>query len=217
VEAPNPDAVAVQALQQRFDLKGKPVVGFAARFATEKGVEYMLQALPRIVAAYPDVQLLFAGEHENVLGEEAYRRRLQPLLDRYADRWRFLGVLDARQMAAFYAACDVTVLPSINSTESFGLVQVESMLCGTPVVASNLPGVRIPIRTTGMGEIVAPRDAAGLAAAVVRVLSDKAAYLRPRAEVVARFSTERTREEYLALFSTLRSKSAATGVMADSG
>ena len=47
----------------------------------------------------------------------------------------------------------------INSTESFGMVQVEAMTCGTPVVASDLPGVRQPARMTGMGKIIPPADA----------------------------------------------------------
>lgn len=217
VEVPDPDDGAVQALRERYGLAGKPVIGFAARFASEKGVEYMLQALPRVVDEFPEVQVLFAGEHANVLGEEAYRRRLQPLLARFADRWHFLGVLDPQQMAAFYGACDVTTLPSINSTESFGLVQVESMLCGTPVVASDLPGVRIPIRTTGMGEIVPPRNPAALAEALLRVLRNPAAYRRPRAEIAARFSTERTRLDYLDLFRSLTSRERPATAAGDRG
>ena len=61
-------------------------------------------------------------------------------------------------MPPFYAACDVLVVPSLNSTESFGLVQVEAMLCGTPSIASNLPGVRQPPLMTGMGEVAAIGD-----------------------------------------------------------
>ena len=49
------------------------------------------------------------------------------------------------------------MLPSLNSTESWGIVQVESMSCGTPVVATDLPGVRMPVKMTGMGRIVPPR------------------------------------------------------------
>lgn len=152
-----------------------PVIGMAARLATEKGVEYLLGALPRILARYPDASVLFAGQYENVLGEAAYARRLQPLLAEIAPHWTFLGVLDPRSMASFYRSCDVTVLPSLNSTESFGLVQIESMLCGTPVVASDLPGVRQPVLTTGMGRIVPLGNAEALATGILDVLDHRLA------------------------------------------
>ncbi len=193
----------VAAFRRRHAPEGERLIGFAARFATEKGVEYMLAALPLIQAEVPNVRVLFAGEYQNVIGEEAYWQRLQPLLREAGDRWRFLGVLNPEEMATFYTACDVTVLPSINSTESFGLVQVESMLCGTPVVASDLPGVRVPVRTTGMGRIVPPRDAEALAEAVVDVIRRRAEYVRPREEIEAFFSLERTAEQYETLFEQL--------------
>ena len=91
---------------------------------------------------------------------------------------------------------DVLVLPSINSTESFGLVQIEAMLRGVPVVASDLPGVRQPARMTGMGEIAPIADAVGLARQIVKVLESPQRYFRPRDEIRAMFSTERTLTEY---------------------
>jgi glycosyltransferase involved in cell wall biosynthesis len=155
----------------RLALEGDgPTIGMAARLATEKGVEYLVQAMPTILARHPQARMLFAGPHENVLGEGGYARRLAPLIAGLGEHWKFLGVLDPERMALFFRACDVTVLPSLNSTESFGLVQIESMLCGTPVVASDLPGVRQPVLTTGMGRIVPRRDPLALASAVLEVL-----------------------------------------------
>ena len=121
-ETPRPEAVAYFRSLRRG--RG-PVIGMAARLASEKGVEYLLEALPKILERHPDSQVLFAGQHQDVLGEDDYARRLRPALDRMAEHWTFLGVLDPHQMSAFYRACDVTVLPSLNSTESFGLVQIE--------------------------------------------------------------------------------------------
>ena len=106
-------------------------------------------------------------------------------------------------MATFFSTCDVTVLPSLNSTESFGLVQVEAMLCGTPSIASDLPGVRVPPQSTGMGEVVPVGDSAALAEAIIRVLDDRARYVRPRAEIEAMYSTPRTAELYEELFEEL--------------
>ena len=111
-------------------------------------------------------------------------------------------------LAAFYAAIDCLALPSVNSTESFGLVQVEAMLCGTPVVASALPGVRQPVLVTGMGEIAPIGDAAGLAAALAKVLSDRERYLRPRVEIAARFDLAATAAFYERLYATVQAETA---------
>lgn len=192
----------IDAFRRRWNLQG-PVIGMAARLAAEKGVEVLLAALPRILAVYPTAHVLFAGPHEHVLGEEAYARRLAPLFAQFRDHWTFLGTLDPREMAAFFPNLDVLVVPSLNSTETFGLVQVEAMLCGTPTVASNLPGVRQPPLMTGMGKVVPIGDATALAEAILEVIGNRTAYVRPREEIAALFSTERTVIEYENLFRQL--------------
>jgi glycosyltransferase involved in cell wall biosynthesis len=196
----------VAALRAKYRIEGHKVIGMAARLATEKGVEYLLEAAPTILERYPGTHFLFAGQYRDVLGEDAYARRLAPLLTALGDRWSFLGVLEPDAMAAFFRACDVTVLPSINSTETFGLVQIESMICGTPVVASGLPGVREPVRMTGMGKVVPPRDPAALAAAVLEVLDHRPDYVRPSADIAGRFSLDSTAAAYEALFEEIRSR-----------
>jgi glycosyltransferase involved in cell wall biosynthesis len=203
VEMPAPDPKAVAALcavhSAGRDGDQGPVLGFAARFAAEKGVETLLEALPMLIDRFPGLKVFFAGPH--AIGEEAYRRRLEPAVAAVGDRWKFLGLLDpVREMPSFYGAIDCLLVPSLNSTEAFGLVQAEAMLCGTPVVASDLPGVREPVRWTGMGEIVPIGDARALADAVTRVLSDRAHYVRPRAEIARRFGLAPCLDRYEALF-----------------
>ena len=197
------DAAEVEALRRRYAPRGERLVGVAARFAAEKGIEHLLAALPRVREQVGDVRVLFTGDPERVVGEEEYWSRMKPSLERAGDRVAFLGQLGWRQLAAFYRACDVTVLPSTNSTEAFGLVQLESMLAGTPVVASDLPGVRVPLRETGMGLLVPPGDASALAAAIVRVLRERESFVRPREEVERKFSFERMVGDYEALFESV--------------
>jgi glycosyltransferase involved in cell wall biosynthesis len=114
-----------------------------------------------------------------------------------------VGTLDPEQMAVFFANCDVHVLPSINNTETFGLVQIEAALCGTPTVASALPGVRMPTRITGMGRTAPPRDPAALADAILEVLGRRSDYIRPRDPIAEQFAPASTAAQYERLFEEL--------------
>lgn len=204
VEVPDISEGAVAAFAKMHGLdEGGPVIGMAARLAAEKGVGVLLNALPRVLEGYPEARVLFAGQCRDVMGEEDYARRLAPLFRQYEDHWTFLGVLRPVQMAAFYPNLDVIVVPSLNSTESFGLVQAEAMLCGTPAIASNLPGVRQPVEQTGMGKVVPIGDSDALAEAIIDVVGSRREYVRPGEEIVSRWSTERTVTGYEELFERL--------------
>jgi len=198
-------AVAGFAKMHDLDEKDGPVIGMAARLASEKGVEVLLKALPRVLEAFPEAQVLFAGQYRDVMGEEEYAQRLAPMFRKYeeAGQWQFLGVLNPLQMAAFYPNLDVICVPSLNSTESFGLVQVEAMLNGVPSIASDLPGVRQPVLQSGMGRVVPIGDSDALAEAIIDVVRHKETYGRPREEIVKRWSVARTAAGYEALFQRL--------------
>ena len=204
VEVAQAEEGARSAFAHRWKADGGPLIGMAARLATEKGVEYLLEALPLIRRRYPGAKVLFAGQYEDVFGEAEYRKSLQPRLDAAGASWVFLGLLDPVEMAAFYHACDVTVLPSINSTESFGMVQIESMLCGTPVVASDLPGVRFPVRSTGMGRIVPPHNPEALVAAVLEILERPEGFAGDAKRLAQEYAPDETARRYEALFLEIR-------------
>jgi len=140
-----PAQADMQAFLSKAKLEhGQRIIGMAARLATEKGVEYLVEAMHEILKHHPTARVLYMGQYQNVMGEEEYYRKLAPKIRELGEHWTFLGILPPAELTAFFQKCEVTVLPSINSTEAFGIVQVESMSCGTPVVASDLPGVRQP-------------------------------------------------------------------------
>lgn len=150
-------------------------VGYAGRISSEKGLEYLIEAVHSIVIlAEAGIQIVFAGPYEkDVAGENNYYNKIVKMLREYDIKYLFLGNLTSKQLSAFYKSIDVLVLPSVNQTEAFGMVQAEAMISGTPVIASNLPGVRIPIRLTKMGKIFEPKNSKQLSETLLEVLNNK--------------------------------------------
>ena len=158
-------------------------VGFLGRIVEEKGLEHLVEgfrALPD-----PDARLLIGGDFTKVAGGSVVERVRAAIGD--DPRVRLLGFLPEESLPDFYASLDVFVLPSVNALEAFGLVQVEALMLGVPVIASDLPGVRQPVRRIGLGRIVPPRDPGAITAALREIVGDPAAQ-----DVAAR----RARESY---------------------
>jgi glycosyltransferase involved in cell wall biosynthesis len=200
---------AREVFAEKFDLRNRgPVIGMAARFATEKGVEVLLDAMPDILQQFPKAIVLFAGQYLNVLGEDSYSARLFPKINQYIidGNWRWLGVLSQKEMAAFYPNLDVITVPSLNSTESFGLVQIEGMMNGVPVAASNLPGVRQPVKMTGMGEVFEIGDSKMLAEKICSIFNYKQTYVKDPSWIIEHFSPDTVAGIYEKLFEDLVAK-----------
>jgi glycosyltransferase involved in cell wall biosynthesis len=198
-----PEAVA--AVREKYNPTEQKIIGMATRFAAEKGVEILLDALPAIFERYPQAKVLYAGQYEGVFGEAAYAKKLMPLIRQYQEqgRWQFLGVLNLDQMAAYFPNLDVLVVPSLNSTETFGFVQIEAMMNGVPCVASNLPGVRQPVKMTGMGQVIPIGDAPALAAAVIEILDHPQNYRGEPAKIRQQFHPDTNAAAFERLFENM--------------
>jgi glycosyltransferase involved in cell wall biosynthesis len=178
--APTPDLERqARELRSRY---GSPLVLFVGRLVYYKGVDTLIRAAERIQGT---VLVIGTGPQEEML------RRLASSLQ-LSKKVRFLGHLPDEDLPAYYHACDVFVLPSTAPTEAFGLVQVEAMACGKPVVCTDLPtGVTYVNRHGETGLVVPPRDPQALAEAVNRLLADPA--LRQR---LGRQGRERVEREF---------------------
>ena len=205
VELPTVDKAAIETFSKTHLSGPGPVIGMAARFAAEKGVEVLLDAMPAILTKFPNAKILFAGTYQNVMGEQAYFERLMPRIHDYesSGHWKFLGNLNPTQMAAFYPNINVLVIPSLNSTEAFGLVQIEAMMNGVPSVASALPGVRMPVKMHGMGRVAKIGDAASLAESVIEVLSEPEKFRGDTESIKKLYDPDTVAAEYEKLFEGL--------------
>lgn len=193
ITMPLPNPQRVEELRHEWAKDGGPVIGFAGRFVQEKRPDLLIRALDIINVKYPKARIVFAGEYD-IKYEDTWERE-QELVNKYRDQLVFLGMReDPQDMADFYAACDVLALTS--DTECFALVQVEAMLCGTPVVMTDTPGGRVPVQMTGMGKIATRGDWRSIGEALVSVLDDRAAFTKSRDFIEKVFSFAETVDNY---------------------
>ncbi len=197
VYMPLPNPQRVEVLRSEWSKDGGPVIGFAHRFVEEKRPDLAIQALEIVNQKYPNARLVFAGEHQ-IAYENTWERQ-QSLVNQYRDQLVFLGLLeDPQAVADFYAACDVLLLTS--DSECFALAQVEAMLGGTPVVATNIPGGRVPVQVTGMGKLAKMGDWRSIGEALLEVLDQPDQYRKPRALIEQIFSFKETVDRYEQFF-----------------
>lgn len=193
-----------EAFRERIGLlESDKVLGLAGRVASEKGYEYLAQALPLVWEKYPTARVVHAGSWKGVIGEEAYLAKVEQMIRPFDEKWISLGFLSDEEFLRFFAACDLLVFSSLNATESFGIVQIEALSQGTPIVASDLPGVRQPVLQTKLGRIVPVKDKAALAQGIISVLDENTEpRIIPRS-YLQQFEQERVAERYQEIFSTL--------------
>jgi glycosyltransferase involved in cell wall biosynthesis len=197
IHMPQPNLARAAELRAQWQHQGGPIIGYAGRFVEEKRPDVLIRALDTINRKYPNARIVFAGEY-NIRYENTWEK-YQPIVQQYKDQLIFLGLAqDMQFMADYFAACDVLALPS--DTECFALVQVEAMLCGTPVVMTNTPGGRVPVQVTGMGKLAEPGDPAAIGSAIVDVLDNRPSFVHSRAEIEEKFSFKETVDRYEALF-----------------
>lgn len=203
VVLPPVDAMTMAEYRKK---KSGHVIGMATRFASEKGVEILLSALPQVLKAYSDAKVFFAGQYQNVMGEQAYFDRLKPEIEKLQQegRWEFFGTLNPAQMNAYYRQLDVLVVPSLNSTEAFGLVQIEAMMNSVPCIASALPGVRQPVNMHKMGLVTPIGDAGELANAIIKIFSSPNDYQGRPEEITKTYEPNTVAERFEQLFRSIK-------------
>jgi glycosyltransferase involved in cell wall biosynthesis len=172
-----------------------PIVLFVGRLVAYKGVDVLLDAMKTLEG----VAL--------IVGDGPLRGRFEAQAQQLgiANRVRFLGSVSDDELAALYRACNVFVLPSVTRQEAFGVVQLEAMAVGKPVVSTDVgTGVGWVNRNGETGFVVPPRDVAALQHAIARLLADPSLQHSMGNAAIKRvhtaFTVERMIDDILALY-----------------
>jgi phosphatidylinositol alpha-mannosyltransferase len=163
-----PNGVDVRRFEGAPPLRGRPAVptvSFLGRIdEPRKGLAVLLEALPELVELVPDVRLLVAGPGD----VDDVRESIPASLRGHVD---LIGLVSDADKASVYASGDVYCAPNTHG-ESFGIVLIESMATGTPVVASDLEAFRRVLEDGRAGVLVPVADPAALASALALLLDD---------------------------------------------
>src|SRR5712671_2734761 len=132
------DSEAARAAAFRTRPPGPPLVLYSGRLVERKGIRELLDAIPKVLDAVPDVQFVLAGGPPPLSGDEVAAQWLTPQHACYRDRIHFTGWLSPNDVYRWYAAADILVVPS--RYEPFGMVVLEGMLHGLPIIAADIGG-----------------------------------------------------------------------------
>ena len=188
--------------RRELGLGGGRIILFVGRLEPLKGVDILLQALPRIEHRGP-LRLLIAGGERTGDPERARLERLAADLG-IGDQVTFLGPVDHDRLPTLYRAADVCVVPSYY--ESFGLVAVEALACGTPVIASRVGGLISTVIDGETGFLIPWRCPEPFAERLELLLGNdhlRAQFAAAAPSSVTRFSWPGVADQVLALYDDL--------------
>lgn len=188
-------------INQKKSKNDKYIIGFCGRIAKQKGLEVLARSCNYLdkKIGKENYEIWLAGPRE-VIGENYGKTFEHKFKKRIISNFKFLDKIKRENLPNFYHDIDLLVLPSNDRLESFGWVQIEAMLCGTPCVATDLPGMRIPVMETKMGELFEDNNPKDLANKIVMVLKNgKKKYVLNKNKVI--FDYKNSIKKYIEIFS----------------
>ena len=186
---------------------GRPTVLFVGRIEKRKGLAYLIRAYSQMQEALPNVRILVVGRQGR-----AGRGYMRYVRNRGLSGIQFVGEVPQSELPRYYQTCDVFCSPAL-SGESFGMVLLEAMAAGKPVVATNIDGYRQVVHDGVEGRLVEPRDSASLATALIDLLQspEMRKSFGERGRVTARaFSWDRVAARLIRFYDEVRHESATT-------
>lgn len=165
------DSAAARRAVHKDRHTDSPLVLYTGRFVERKGVRELIAAIPHVLEHAPQTRFVLAGGHRHCSGEEMAHWWLPSELQRYRSRIHFTGWLTPEQLNQWYAAADVLVVPSWY--EPFGMVVLEGMLYGLPIVAADVGGPSEILEDGRTGILVPAKDVEALAQGITRLVLDQ--------------------------------------------
>jgi glycosyltransferase involved in cell wall biosynthesis len=154
--------------RKHFLDENSKVLLFVGRLDLYKGCDYLVRAVAAAIKELPPVYLILVGIGPEKAGLRAIAKELG--ID---SNTIFAGFVSDEDLPYYYAACDIFVLPSVSPLEGFGVVQLEAMACGKPVITTTIPGPS-EVDTEGLATIhVPPRDIEALTDAITKLISNE--------------------------------------------
>jgi D-inositol-3-phosphate glycosyltransferase len=170
-----------EAARRSLGLNGHRIILFVGRIDPLKGIDRLLTALPKLNTGQ-NLKLLVIGGDEDSQPEVERLQRLSRSLH-IQDSVTFAGIVDQRELPLYYSAADVCVIPSYY--ESFGLVALESLACGTPIVATRVGGIESVVRQGQNGYMVEDNAPVRLAGSISSLLAQKEAGMKSAGSIRA--------------------------------
>jgi len=186
----------------QFQKQDMRLIGFLGRPTHEKGIDVILDAMDFLP---PDIGLLFAGPDRDLSEKPNYQVSKMRILEKEGRIFR-TGFLEESKIPDFYASIDLLVFPSVNSFEAFGIVQVEAISAGVPVVSSDLPGVRTIPQLTGAGEVARIGDPRSLADKILLALKTEYDMAAAHSVLYSNYVYPAPHRRYLKLFEAVIGK-----------
>lgn len=159
------DTKYVQQFHPRIDVKQKSIF-FIGTLRKVKGVHLLLSAMPAILKSIGNIHLYIAGT-----GEQEHELKALTSNLNLAEHVTFLGSISNETKYSYYKSADISVFPSLY--EPFGIVLLEAMACGTPIIASNVGGIPYVIKNRKNGLLFEPNNIEDLAAKIIYLLENK--------------------------------------------
>ena len=189
-------------LRKKLRLDGQVILS-VGRLIDLKGTDYLIKALPKVLLRFPQTKALIIGSGP----QKSYLLNLAKELH-IKDSVVFIGQIPHWKMAKYYSLADVFVLPSITSkmgeTEGFGVVLLEAMACGLPVIGSDTGGIPDIIKNGETGLLFRQKDSPDLANQIIRLLTDedlrKKMVANARNLIETQFSWEIVAERFMEVY-----------------
>lgn len=189
IEPISPCSELVEDLKNKY--QGKKIIFSLGRLVSYKGYKYLIEAAHYL----PDSYVVLIG------GAGALMYDLQAEIETWGvkGKVKLLGRIPDNELPAYYGACRLFCLSSIQKTEAFAIVQIEAMSCGKPVVATNIPHSGVSwVNAHGVSGLnVAPKNARQLAQAITEITEDMDKYLKFAAGAEKRYRDTFTKEEMI--------------------